>query len=69
MCRSVPTQDQILVPETLLKKRKSQEKERAEKSEQREQKKKVRLHLPVFNACGDDIYQQPRLASAVLSLR
>ncbi|KAK5132207.1 60S ribosomal protein L7 [Meristemomyces frigidus] len=37
---SVPTQDQILVPETLLKKRKSQEKERAEKAEQRETKKK-----------------------------
>ena len=40
--RSVPTKDQILVPETLLKKRKSQEKERAEKAEQREAKKKVR---------------------------
>ena len=44
--RSVPTQDQILVPETLLKKRKSQEKERAEKAEQRETKKKVRQLLP-----------------------
>ena len=30
------------MPETLLKKRKSQEKERAEKAEQREEKKKVR---------------------------
>jgi len=37
---SVPTQDQILVPETLLKKRKSQEKERAEKAEQRDARKK-----------------------------
>lgn len=31
------------MPETLLKKRKSQEKERADKAEQRETKKKVRL--------------------------
>jgi large subunit ribosomal protein L7e len=30
-----------LVPETLLKKRKSQEKERAEKAQEREAKKKV----------------------------
>ncbi|KAI5360951.1 Putative ribosomal protein L7/L30 [Septoria linicola] len=37
---SVATKDQILVPETLLKKRKSQEKERAEKAEQRETRKK-----------------------------
>nr|POE94227.1 60s ribosomal protein l7 [Quercus suber] len=38
---SVPTKDQILVPETLLKKRKSQEKERAEKAETREATKKA----------------------------
>ncbi|KAK5714946.1 60S ribosomal protein L7 [Elasticomyces elasticus] len=37
---SVATKDQILVPETLLKKRKSQEKERADKAEEREEKKK-----------------------------
>jgi len=37
---SVPTKDQILVPETLLKKRKSQEKERADKAAQRDSKKK-----------------------------
>ncbi|KAK4570119.1 60S ribosomal protein L7 [Recurvomyces mirabilis] len=37
---SIPTKDQILVPETLLKKRKSQEKERADKAEERETKKK-----------------------------
>ncbi|KAF7195322.1 60S ribosomal protein L7 [Pseudocercospora fuligena] len=37
---NVPTQNDILVPETLLKKRKSQEKERAEKAEQREARKK-----------------------------
>lgn len=44
------------MPETLLKKRKSQEKERAEKAEQREAKKKVR-HSPAHSlAHGDDIY-------------
>merc|ERR1711939_411802 len=37
---SIPTKDQVLVPETLLKKRKSQDKERAEKQQQRETKKK-----------------------------
>lgn len=39
--RSVPTHDQILVPETLLKKRKSQEKAREERSAELEKKKKV----------------------------
>ncbi|CAO1598472.1 MAG: hypothetical protein L6R36_003723 [Xanthoria steineri] len=39
---SVPTEDQILVPETLLKKRKSQEKAREEQSAEREKKKKAR---------------------------
>ncbi|KAH8683362.1 ribosomal protein L30, ferredoxin-like fold domain-containing protein [Tricladium varicosporioides] len=38
---SVPTADQILVPETLLKKRKSQEKAREEKSAELEKKKKA----------------------------
>eukprot|EP01065_Artemidia_motanka_P030837 TRINITY_DN36972_c0_g1_i1.p1 TRINITY_DN36972_c0_g1~~TRINITY_DN36972_c0_g1_i1.p1 ORF type:complete len:272 (+),score=15.83 TRINITY_DN36972_c0_g1_i1:25-816(+) len=38
---SVPTADQILVPETLLKKRKSQEKARAERSAEVEKKKKA----------------------------
>jgi hypothetical protein len=37
----VPTQDQVLVPETLLKKRKSQEKARAERSSAIEERKKV----------------------------
>jgi len=41
-CHStVPTKDQVLVPETLLKKRKSQEKARAEKQAEIENKKKV----------------------------
>lgn len=44
--RSVPTEDQILVPETLLKKRKSQEKQREERSAELEKKKKVGLKLP-----------------------
>ncbi|KAL8804820.1 MAG: hypothetical protein Q9182_002314 [Xanthomendoza sp. 2 TL-2023] len=39
---TVPTEDQILVPETLLKKRKSQEKAREEQSAEREEKKKAR---------------------------
>ncbi|KAJ8105379.1 hypothetical protein ONZ43_g7449 [Nemania bipapillata] len=38
---SVPTKDQVLVPETLLKKRKSQEKARAEKAAEIAQKKKA----------------------------
>jgi large subunit ribosomal protein L7e len=40
---SVPTKEQVLVPETLLKKRKSQEKARAEKSAEIADKKKVRI--------------------------
>ena len=39
--RTVPTKDQVLVPETLLKKRKSQEKARAERSAEIEKRKKV----------------------------
>ena len=39
--RTVPTEDQILVPETLLKKRKSQEKAREERSAELQKKKKV----------------------------
>ncbi|KAK0738268.1 ribosomal protein L30, ferredoxin-like fold domain-containing protein [Schizothecium vesticola] len=38
---SVPTQNDVLVPETLLKKRKSQEKARAERSAEIEKKKKA----------------------------
>ncbi|KAL8946522.1 MAG: hypothetical protein Q9222_007091 [Ikaeria aurantiellina] len=38
---TVPTEDQILVPETLLKKRKSQEKAREERSAELEKKKKA----------------------------
>jgi len=38
---SVPTQDQVLVPETLLKKRKSQEAARAERRAETEAKKKA----------------------------
>jgi len=39
--RSVPTKDEVLVPESLLKKRKSQEKARAERSAEADKKKKV----------------------------
>lgn len=38
---SVPTQNDVLVPETLLKKRKSQEKARAERAAEQEKVKKV----------------------------
>jgi large subunit ribosomal protein L7e len=37
----VPTHDQILVPETLLKKRKSQEKAREERAAELQKKRKV----------------------------
>jgi len=40
-CRSVPTHDDILVPETLLKKRKSQEKAREERSTELDKKRKA----------------------------
>jgi hypothetical protein len=45
-----------LVPETLLKKRKSQEKERADKAQQRESKKKVCFHVAIRLSLGDDTY-------------
>jgi len=45
----VPTEDQILVPETLLKKRKSQEKEREARSAEFEKKKQVGFPLTVQN--------------------
>lgn len=48
MHRSVPTHDQILVPETLLKKRKSQEKAREERSAELEKKKKV-CQFPIYS--------------------
>ncbi len=50
--RSVATVDQILVPETLLKKRKSQEKAREERSAELEKKKKV---SQIFNTHTDGI--------------
>jgi large subunit ribosomal protein L7e len=44
--RSVPTQNDVLVPETLLKKRKSQEKARAERTAEQDKQKKVGFPLP-----------------------
>lgn len=52
--RSVPTHDQILVPETLLKKRKSQEKAREERSAELEKKKKV-CRIPLLLCEGQDM--------------
>lgn len=45
---TVPTHDQILVPETLLKKRKSQEKAREGRSAELLKKKKVRHRVPLI---------------------
>ena len=61
----MPTEDEILVPETLLKKRKSQEKAREERSAELEKKKKVGhtflyfspLEEAVHVGDGDDTYQ------------
>lgn len=43
LINSVPTNDQILVPETLLKKRKSQEKARAERADAIQKQKAVSI--------------------------
>lgn len=54
LCSSVPTHDQILVPETLLKKRKSQEKARAERTAEIDAKKKVsrgKIHTTPQRRC------------------
>ena len=60
----MPTEDEILVPETLLKKRKSQEKAREERSAELQKKKKVGstpamliLGQAVDMGDGDDAYQ------------
>ena len=61
----MPTEDEILVPETLLKKRKSQEKAREERSAELEKKKKVGPGFLCFPSLektvdvddGDDTYQ------------
>ena len=46
--RTVPTKDQIMVPETLLKKRKSQEKAREARTADIEKRKKVsHTHFPL----------------------
>ena len=51
----MPTEDEILVPETLLKKRKSQEKAREERSAELEKKKKVGPgFLTLFSVVWED---------------
>jgi hypothetical protein len=47
--RSVPTKNDILVPETVLKKRKSQEKERELKAAELKKKREVSFHT--FGRC------------------
>ncbi len=73
--RSVPTKDDILVPETLLKKRKSQEKEREARAADLKKKRDVsRLRLcPACRKRGrrlvmTPIFRRTRLRP-VLSLR
>lgn len=61
---STPTQEQILVPETLLKKRKSQEKAREERSAELEKKKKVRSLLIFSHA--QYIYEAFRAWSTII---
>ena len=61
MHRSVPTQDQVLVPETLLKKRKSQEKAREARNAELEKKKKVCTYILLDHGhinSGDEKYLQ-----------
>jgi hypothetical protein len=55
--RTVPTKDQVLVPETLLKKRKSQEKAREQRAADLEKRKKVGTpsHAATI-LLGDDKY-------------
>jgi large subunit ribosomal protein L7e len=50
--RSVPTKNDILVPETILKKRKSQEKEREQRATELDKKRKVgpSIHSLPFTA-------------------
>ena len=55
--RTVPTKDQIMVPETLLKKRKSQEKAREARSADIEKRKKVSHPSFPHPRFGDDTYQ------------
>jgi len=59
--RSVPTEDEILVPETLLKKRKSQEKAREERQAEFDKKKKVGSTF-----LGDMLLSWGKLRTAVL---
>ena len=47
-CRTVPTEDQILVPETLLKKRKSQEKAREDRLAEQKKRKAVGIVLVIL---------------------
>ncbi len=58
----MPTQDQILVPETLLKKRKSQEKAREQRAADLDKKKKVGHTLATpMHFFGDDKYHLSQL--------
>lgn len=45
-CSTVPTKDQVLVPETLLKKRKTQQKDQETRAADLQKKRDVRIDLP-----------------------
>jgi large subunit ribosomal protein L7e len=51
---TVPTKDQVLIPESLLKKRKTQEKTQAERDQALAEKKKVQLPPRERNSRGND---------------
>jgi hypothetical protein len=67
---SAPTKDQILVPETLLKKRKSQEKAREQRNSAIEKRKTVRYNpsVPLLHSVMISTNHATRLRS-MLSLR
>jgi hypothetical protein len=54
LSRSVATHDEIMVPETLLKKRKSQEKERENRAAETEKRRKVSYNFTFLEIQGDD---------------
>jgi hypothetical protein len=57
--RTVPTLNDILVPETLLKKRKSQEKARAERTAEQDKRKKVGFPLVFYLLLNDVMHNNP----------
>ena len=66
---SAPTKDQVLVPETLLKKRKSQEQARAARLEELQKRKEVSVMLfSLRQLIGDDNFLYATRLRSMLSL-